>query len=151
MIQTKKPLPEKISFFDACRYNQIDGADICDEDWDWGIFLSCPDEGDIDKLDDAYDKFCLILCLNLTCQCVVQDWYTPCDVCSFIEKHRKAFDRFMEEENREGCRPSDYPEPLKADEDKGYYEVYMGTMENLIAGNYPEGDYEKLIRYLMEE
>ena len=151
MIQTKKPLPEKISFFDACRYNQIDGADICDEDWDWGIFLSCPDESDIDKLDESYDKFCLILCLNLKCRGIVHDWYTPCDVAHFIEENRKAFDRFMDEENKEGYRPKDYKEPLRWDEDGGYLEVYMGTMENLIAGNYAEGDYAKLIQYLLEE
>ena len=150
MIQTKKALPETVSFFEACRYEQIDGADISDDDWDWGIFLSCPDKGDIEELEDPYDKFCLILCLNLTCKGINHGWYTPCNVAGFIEANRKAFDRFMDEENAEGYRPMDYEEPLKADEDGGYFEVYMGTMENLIAGNYSESDYAKLIGYLLE-
>ena len=151
MLTTKRETPKEISFFDACRLNQVDGSDICDNDWDWGIFLSCPDESDIDELDEAYDKFCLILCLNLKCKGIVHNWYTPCDVAHFIEEHRKAFDRFMDEENKEGYRPKDYDKPLKWDEDGGYLEVYMGTMENLIAGNYCESDYAKLIQYLMEE
>lgn len=151
MIQTKEPLPQRVSFFATCRFNQIDGADICDEIWDWGIFLSCPDKGDVADLDDAYDKFCLILCLNLTCKKFVPDFYTPCNVCEFIEAHRKTFDAFLEEENREGFRPSDYPKPLNSNQDEGYYEVYMLSMENLIAGNYADSDYEKLVNMLLAE
>lgn len=152
MVITEKRTPKEISFYDACLLSHIDGADISDKDWDWGIYFGIPDGAkSIDDCEDSYDKFCFILSLNLKCEGIVPDWYTPCDVCGFIEAHRKVFDRFIEEANREGYRPSDFDEPLIASEDKGYYEVYMGTMENLIAGNYAESDYEKLVRYLCEE
>lgn len=151
MLKTRIKEPKTLSFFDACRLQGIDGSDICDKDWDWGIFLSCPDENDVEKLDDAYDKFCLLLCLNLECEGIRPDWYTPCNVCEFIEAHRKTFDSFLEKENREGYRPSDYPKPLKANEDEGYFEVYMESMENLIAGNYCDSDYEELVQMLLNE
>ena len=122
----------------------IDGCDVCDEDWDWGIYVPLPEEGS----DDPYDRFCAMLCDNLHTNALNLDWYTPVDACRFVESHRAAFDRFLNEANREGCRPCDFDKPLKSDEDRGYHEVYMDSLEQLIAGNYPNEDYEILVGYL---
>lgn len=152
MIRTEIPKPkEPMTFWEACKANSVDGCDICDADWDWGIYLGIPEAKSLKECEDDYDRFCLLLALNLECEKFQSDWYSVCKVSAFIEQHRKAFDRFCEEENRVGYRPSDYPEPLKADEDHGYCEVYMGTMENLIAGNYCDSDYEKLVSYILGE
>lgn len=151
MIQTHTPQPERMSFWEACKLAGVDGSDICDRDWDWGIFLGIPEAKSLEECEDGYDRFCLLLALNLHCTELRTDWYTVCDVCDFIEANRKAFDRFLEEANREGYRPSDYEGHLNANEDKGYYEVYMQSMECLIAGNYALEDYEKLIRYILED
>ena len=146
---TKKPKLMEMSLYAALKNKEMDGCDICDNDWDWGIYLGFPEDVDsVEECKEPYDAFCLLLALNLKTKVVRPDWYTPCNVCEFIEENRKAFDKFMNEENREGYRPKDYEEPLKANEDDGYYEVYMATMENLIAGNYSDSDYEKLVKYL---
>lgn len=146
---TKAPQPKNTSLYEALIANRMDGCDICDVDWDWGIYLGIPEAKSVEDCEDGYDKLMLLLALNLKTTGINRDWYTPCNVCEFIEENRKAFDRFLEEENREGCRPSDYDHELSPKKDDGYYEVYMESMECLIAGNYAEEDYDKLVGYLL--
>ena len=149
-LNTKVPhLPEETTLQQALMANNMDGCDITDYDWDWGIYLGLPEAKSIEDCKDGYDMFCLLLCLNIKTKGIKTDWYTPCGVCAFIEENRKAFDKFLNEENREGYRPCDYRKPLKADEDEGYYDVYMRSMECLIAGNYADKDYYKLVKYLL--
>lgn len=139
-----------MSFYDAMRVFKLDGCDITDPVWDWGVYLAKPEALSLKSARDPYDKFLLILALNLQFDQYVPDWYSPCRVCEFIEANRQAFDKFLDEENQEGCRPSDYSEPLRSNEDEGYFEVYMQSMEGLIAGQYSEGGYAKLVKYLTE-
>lgn len=141
---TSAPQLKDLSFYEACAHEHIDGADICDNDWDWGIFLSVPEAKTLDECEDAYDKFCLLLALNLRCKGINREWYTACDVCGFIEANRKVFEKFFNEENREGYRPMDYDNP-QPDEDEGYFEAFMQPMESLIAGNYCESNYQRLV------
>ena len=150
-ITTKAPELKETSLYEALLANRMDGCDICDNDWDWGIFLSLPDGDSVESCEDGYDKFCMLLCLNLRCKGIKHNWYTPCNVAGFIEEHRAVFEEFFNEENREGYRPSDYEGPLKANEDKGYFEAFMEPMESLIAGNYCESDYDKLVAMLLAE
>lgn len=152
MILTKPEIPEEISFWQACKYNNLDGADICDTDWDWGIYLGFPENADsLEECEDGYDRFCLMLALNLKCKNLRQNWYTPCNVCGFIEAHRQTFEDFFNRKNREGYRPSDYEGPLKADEDDGYYEAFMQPLESMLAGNYCDEDYEELVKMILAE
>ena len=146
---TKTSQAKETSLYKALVASNMDGCDICDNDWEWGIYLGIPEAKSVDKCEDGYDKLCLLLVLNLNTTGIKRDWYTPCDVCAFVEKNRKAFDKFLEEENREGCRPSDYDHKLRANKDDGYYEVYMESLEQLIAGNYSDGNYDKLVGYLL--
>ena len=151
-ILTKAPELKDSSLYGALIANKMDGCDICDEDWDWGIYLGIPsDVKSIDDCEDGYDKFCLLLCLNLKTKGIRPDWYTPCNVCGFIEEHRAVFEEFFNRESQEGYRPSDYDHKLKADEDKGYFEAFMEPMESLIAGNYCDSDYEELVKRLLAD
>lgn len=151
-LLTKVPEQQETSLYEALVAERMDGCDICDVDWDWGIYLGIPDGAkSIDSCEDGYDKFCFILCLNLKTKGIQPEWYTPCNVCGFIEEHRATFEEFFNEKNREGYRPSDYEGPLKPDEDKGYYEAFMEPMESLIAGNYSESDYDELVTMLLGE
>ena len=145
---TKAPEPKTTTLYEALVANKLDGCDICDNDWDWGIYLGIPEAKSIEDCEDAYDKFTLLLALNLKTKGLRSNWYTPCDVSGFIEEHREVFENFFNEENREGYRPMDYEGPLKADEDEGYYEAFMLPMESLIAGNYCDEDYERLVSLL---
>lgn len=148
---TTAPESKEITFYEACMNIKTDGADISDRDWDWGIYLGLPSEArTLEKCEDGYERFCLLLAFNLHCKGIVSDWYTPCDVCGFIEAHRKTFEKFFNEENIEGYRPKDYGSP-KADEDKGYFEAFMQPMECLLAGNYAESSYDKLVDMLLKE
>lgn len=150
-LLTSAPKPKETSLYEALLANRMDGCDICDLDWDWGIYLGLPEAESIEACEDGYDKFCLLLALNLTTKGIVPEGYTPCNVCAFIEAHRATFEAFLNDQNRGGCRPCDYPGTLKADEDKGYYEVFMESVEQLIAGMYANEAYEELVEMLLAE
>lgn len=140
------PKIENKTIYETLRLCNVNDMDICDDDWDWGICVQCEDN--FEQCHDYYDKFMLLFCLNVVCLKFNREWYSPCKVCDFIEQNRKAFDKFLNEENRESCRPMDFTSKLCCDEDNGYYEIYMQSLEQLIAGQYSERQYEKLYKYL---
>ena len=139
------PKLENISLYEMIRLTQTEGFDCCDNDWDFGVFMTC--EKSFEDCHDYYDKFMLLLCLNIKCIKYSPKWYSPCDFVSFFEENKEPINKFLNEENREGYRPMDYKK-LDKEEDSGYYEVYFLSFENLINGNYCENDYEKLYKYL---
>lgn len=142
---TETPKLENLSLYEMIMITGGNGFDCCDIDWDFGVFMTC--EKTFEDCHDYYDKFMLLLCLNVQCEKYKAQWYSPCDFVSFFEENKKAINKFLNEENREGYRPKDYKH-LDKNEDSGYYEVYFLSFENLINGNYCESDYEKLYKYL---
>lgn len=142
---TETPKLENFSLYEMIMATGGEGFDCCDIDWDFAVFMTC--EKTFEDCHDYYDKFMLLLCLNVQCEKYKEQWYSPCDFVSFFEANKKAINRFLNEENREGYRPKDYKH-LDKNEDSGYYEVYFLSFENLINGNYCESDYEKLYKYL---
>ena len=74
------------------------------------------------------------------------NWYSTCYISEYIKKNIVAFNRFMNEENDEKFQPQHYEEI----DDETFYDLYLNTFENLVAGNYADEDYEKLLRYLKE-
>ena len=142
---TETPKLENISLYEMIMRKGGNGFDCCDKDWDFGVFMECRET--FKECTDYYDKFMLLLCLNIKCYKFVAEWYSPCDFVSFFEENRKAIDKFLNETNRGGYRPKDYKD-LDKDKDTGYYEVYFLSFDNLINGNYCESDYEKIYKYL---
>lgn len=142
---TEIPTIESKSIYETLRLVGQNDLDFCDNDWDFGVNMGC--ENSFEECHDYYDKFMLLLCLNIKCLKVNTDWYSPCDFVSFFEENKKPIDKFLNEENREGFRPKDY-KSLNPKEDSGYYEVYFMSFENLINGNYSENNYEKLYKLL---
>ena len=127
------------------------GFDISDKDYDWGIYCEC--EKNWKSCDDWYDRFILLICLNITCVSYSENWYSECNVREFIIDNLEAFEKFCNEENRDDYKPQywkDKGEKIdpEADENELFYEIYMQTMESLIAGNYCDEDYHKLYCYL---
>ena len=145
---TKAPQPATVTLYEALRAANMDECDISDFDWDWGNCIVLPEAKSIEECEDAYEKFILLVALNLKTK-AIERWYTPCDVCGFIEENRAAFERFFNEENREGYRPKDYEGPLKPDEDEGYFEAFMLPLGSLLNGDYCEDNYEKLVNMLL--
>lgn len=119
------------------------GFDICDEDWDWGIYFDFTKDS-----NDSYDKCMEFMAKNIEVIKLKKDWYSPCKVAEFIGNNLEAFKKFFNEENREGYRPMDYENADDRASDDGFFEAYMEGMESLIAGNYTDSDYEKLLKYL---
>lgn len=139
------PKIENKSIYEVLRLTGQSDFDICDNVWDWGVNVGCCDN--LEKCGDYYDKFMLLFCLNVICTKYQPKWYSCCNVVDFIEQNRKAIDKFLNEENLEDYQPQNYEE-LNCDEDSGYFEVYMESLEQLINGNYSERQYEKLYKYL---
>lgn len=146
MINIKIPTI-KITLYDVICYNDGNGFDISDTYWDWGTYFECPL-----KWEDCHsycDACMLLFALNIEFVKFKSDWFSPCKVTEFIENNREAFDRFLNEAYREGYRPCD-GDRLNADEDKGYYELYMDAMEQLLIGNFSESKYERLFQLLTD-
>lgn len=123
--------------------NFAGGFDICDDDFDWGIYFDFSDGS-----NDAYDQFMITIAKQIEVIKLKQDQYSPCKVADFIVKNLDAFKKFFNEENREGYRPMDYENADNNTVDEGFFEAYMQGMESLIAGNYTDDDYKKLLKLL---
>ena len=145
---TETPNLENKTLYEIFGMMDVEGFDICDDIWDWGIYIGCPRTFK-ECGDDYYEKCMLLFCLNIVCKKVQKDWYSICLVSKFIDENRDAFDKFMNEENREEYTPKYYDHKLEIeDPEEDFYDVYMGTMESLIAGNYSDRQYKKLYEYL---
>ena len=142
MVITETPKVENKSLFEVLSLTGKEGLDICDDIWDWGIYLGCERSFENCK-DDYYDKCMLLFALNFTCTKVCETGYSTCLVSKFIHDNIDVFREFFNEENREGYRPMDYDNADDWESDDGFYEAYMQPMESLIAGNYTDSDYKK--------
>ena len=154
-VTTQVPEMEHKSLYEVLRLGGWEDLDICDTIWDWGVNLGHGGYSsfeDIDKdnpMDPWYYKIILLFCLNIKVEKVQPKWYTVCHVAEFIDENREAFDKFMNEENREGYRPKDYPKHQNPTiDDELFYDIYLPTFESLVVGNYTDDDYKKLFEYL---
>lgn len=150
-METKIKKQQELSLYEVLQIAGSDGCDICDDDYDWGVYLGFQESWE--KCTDFYDKCMLLFALNLKCSGYHPDRYSSCDVAKFIWRNREPFERFMNEENRTEYRPRYWQkkgETIDPDEDGVFYDVYMTTFESLIVGNYSEHDYQKLFKYLTE-
>ena len=147
MITLKIPKKETMPLYQVIQnYGDID---IGDNTYDWGVGFSCPDSWE--ECEDYYDRFLLLLAINIECIHPQPDWYSTCLVSEFISKNIKAFRKFFNEENREGYRPMDYENSDDYTVDEGFYDSYLLPLEGLIVGNYAEEDYEKIYKLLTKE
>lgn len=146
---TKTPKLEYKSLYEVLMLTGHEDMDICDSVFDWGSNMGCYKS--FEDCNDYYDKLMLLFCLNITCTKVNEKWYSCCDISRFISEHQDTFDKFMNEENREGYRPQDYSHKLDYEKDEDFYDLYLNTFESLIIGNYAESDYQKLYEMLIKE
>lgn len=116
--------------------------DLADDTFDW---CNCYEINEIPK--DNYDK-CMLKFGEMRCV-DMNSGYIICDICEYIDQHRKAFDKFMNEENKDCFKPMNY-DRVEVDEEE-FFDLYLTTFESLLNGNYCEEDYEKLNKYLDEE
>ncbi len=137
------PTLENKSLYEIFGYTNTEGFDICDDVWDWGIYIGCARSFE-ECGDSYYEKLMLLFCLNINCSKVQADWYSVCNVSTFIKQNLKVFKTFFNKYNREGYRPKDYKNADDDNKDDGFYEAYMMPMESLIAGNYCESHYKEL-------
>lgn len=121
------------------------GFDIADETWDWGNYFECPIE--LDQDSDYYDKLMHLFAERIDVIKYQENWFTICDISNFIMQNIDAFTKFMIEFNNDNFNPSLCGVPESID-DYLLYELYIGTFQELINGNYAEKDYEKLFYYL---
>lgn len=123
------------------------GFDITDDIWDWGNYFETP-RNFKECENDYYNLLMWHFANNIEIVKYQEDWYSICKVSEFIYKNIKAFNKFMNEENREGYRPNEYEEIESAD-DGLMVDIYLPTFENLINGNYSDDGYKKICEYLI--
>ena len=124
------------------------GFDIADDIWDWGNYFETPRNFKECK-NDYYNLLMWHFANNIEIVKYQQDWYSICKVSEFIYKNIKAFNQFMNEENRDDYRPNEYEE-IESVDDGLMVDIYLPTFENLINGNYSDDDYKKLCEYLIK-
>lgn len=122
----------------------VDGLDIGDDVYDFVTHIDCKLKKG--QCKDNYDKCMRYLCTQMELGNYRPNWYSTCYISEYIKKNIVAFNRFMNEENDEKFQPQHYEEI----DDETFYDLYLNTFENLVAGNYADEDYEKLLRYLKE-
>ena len=159
-LTTKAPECTNKSLYEVLKLQGHEDTDICDDIWDWCSNLGYGSYDSFEEIDNHfgkdniegyYFKFILLCCLNIKVVKPQPQWYTVCKVSEFIDNNRKAFDKLMNEVNRDGFRPKDYDHFIeKDDKEELFYDVYMRTFENLIIGNYSDNDYKKLVKYLLK-
>ena len=149
MITETKPIEEKqLNLWEMCQIAGKDGLDICDEIWDWGIYLDCGYKY-IDDATEWYDKCMMLFALNFKVIKYDPEWYTVCNVAEFIHNNINVFIQFFNEENQDEYKPKNYDESiLDYKKNEGFYDIFMQSMECLIAGGYGESDYKKLYELL---
>lgn len=144
-------IPERSmkKLYELMRDIKFDGCDVSDTVWDWGTFFSCAKNWE--ACNDAYDRFCLLLALNVDVIGPYQeDWYTACDWGKFMWDNNDVFGPWFNKHNREGYRPKDY-KGLDPKKDTGFYEAYMQPLESLLCGNYSEESYDELFKKLSKK
>lgn len=115
--------------------------DIGDEIFDWvSNFCYC------DPQEDYFDKCMYFMADKINVLTYRYGWYSCVDVSRFISENQEAFDKFMNEHNREGFRPCNHDKITIDDEE--FYDLYMLTFRNLIEGNYCDSDYKCLLELL---
>ena len=156
---TKTPELNNPSLYEYLKMSSQEDCDICDEIFDWGVNLGYGGYNSFEEIDkdfnenpeqSGYYKFLLLCCLNIKVIKPQPKWYTICRVSQFIDENRKAFDRFMNEENWDDYCPKNYENKIEID-DELFYDIYLTTFENLCVGNYSDSNYVKLVNYLLKE
>lgn len=132
----------RITLYELFQLCDIESTDIGDDVYDWCENFSC--YTDKSKCKEYYDKLMRFFAIKIECDRYRPNWYSNCFVSNFIRENIEVFTKFLNEENIEGHRPMDYAnEPM---DDELFYDLYMGSMRFLIAGEYSEKQYEKLFK-----
>lgn len=129
--------------FDICSLND---TDIADNTYDFIVNFACHiKRGDC---QDSYDKVMRYFATKIELDKFDVDRPTlaHCFINEFIKANLTAFNKFMEDNNREGYRVSDYD--LVDEESDLWYDIYFGTFNNLVIGNYSESQYKDLLALL---
>ena len=124
-----------------------EGYDVADDIFDWATNY----DYDID-LEDYYGKALDLMASEIEVVKIQPKWYTICKFSEFIEKYQDVFDKFFNEENKEVYTPKYACKELGVDrlnkDMEEFYDIYLNSLESLIAGNYCESDYKKLYEML---
>lgn len=124
----------KITLYELFTLCDITETDIADNTYDFMVNFSCHL-----KKGQCHDNYALLMRRFATLiDCTAFDIESPtlahCDIVKFIKDNIEIFDEFMLKHNKEEFQPS----PLIEDESEVWYDVYMGTFENLVIGNYSD-------------
>jgi hypothetical protein len=124
-----------------------DGFDIADDIFDFGVFFFASDVN-VEK-DDYYDQVQLFIARDLDIIKLDTEHYSICKVSEFMDRHRKAFDKWMNNNYWEDYQPKNNPTYTIDDEE--FYEMYIQLFESVVCGRLSEDEYKELYGYLMEE
>lgn len=136
-----------MTLWDAMIKGIIGDIDLYDYAWDWavasGVDIYTPEE-EMDGYAKAQKWIAQHIMVDTD---TVGSYAIECNASDMMWKYREVFDPFLEKHNKYAYRPSTWKH-LDPDEDDGFYEVYMCSLESLIVGSYSDKDYEELYRML---
>lgn len=124
-----------------------DGFDIADDIFDYGVFFFASDVN-VQK-DDYYDQVQLFIARDLDIIKLDTEHYSICKISEFMDRHRKAFDKWMNNNYYEAYQPQN--RVVATIDDEEFYDIYIELFNDIVCGNLSESNYKELYGYLMDE
>lgn len=127
-----------------------DGFDISDTVFDSGVYFDYSQDS-----EDYFDKVLDLMASEIEVKEYHPNWYTPCKITEYIDKHKKTFDSFLNKVYNECYTPKEVCKRLGVNEiesdSEEFYDLYIDAFENLVIGKFSEEAYEMLYNLLIKE
>lgn len=120
-----------------------DGFDIADDIFDYGVYFYATEE----EKNDYYEKVQLFIAKDLDIIELDTKDYSICKISEFMDKHRKAFDKWMNNNYYESWQPQN--RAVATIDDEEFYDIYIDLFNQIVCGNLSESEYKELYECLM--
>lgn len=134
-----------LSLYDTSIFIDDDCFDICDDIFDYVIAFGVPYDN---ELNDYYDKVLNYMAHNITC-IKGGGTFKTCKISEFMDTHRKAFDKWMNNNYYESWQPQN--REIATIDDEEFYDIYIDLFNSIVTGNLSESEYQELYNNLIEE
>lgn len=132
----------ELSLYDTSIFIDDDCFDICDGIFDYAVAFSVPYDN---ELNDYYDKVLNYMAHNIICV-KGGGTYKTCKISEFMDAHRKAFDKWMNNNYDERWQPQNLE--IATIDDEEFYDIYIDLFNLIVCGGLSEEAYKELYEYL---
>ena len=132
----------ELSLYDTSIFIDDDCFDICDDIFDYAVAFGVAYDN---ELNDYYDKVLNYMAHNIIC-IKGGGIYKTCKISEFMDSHRKAFDKWMNNNYYESWQPQNLE--IATIDDEEFYDIYIDLFNLIVCGNLSEEEYKELYEYL---